>query len=223
MLMDKKIIAIIPALNEYAKLGEVVKQVLQHVDEIVVVDDGSKKPLKDLLPSLSNLFMLRHRINLGKGAALKTGVEFAKIRQADFVVFIDADGQHNPEEIPSFIAPLADNEADIVFGVRKFHKKMPFVARCGNYFLTKTLQLFFNISISDTQSGFRSFRIDVYPKIVWNSPRYAVETEMIVNVGKNNTRFIEVPIQTIYHDNYRGTTVVDGIRIFLNMIIWKFL
>ncbi len=223
LLMNQKIVAIIPALNEYAKLSEVVEQVSKYVEEIIVVDDGSKRPLKDFLPSLPNLFTLRHKINLGKGAALKTGVEFAKIRKADFVVFIDADGQHNPAEIPALLTPLSNGKADIVFGVRKFHEKMPLVARLGNIFLTQISQLLFRIKVSDTQSGFRAININIYPKIVWRSPRYAVETEMIVNTGKARARFTEVPIQTIYHDKYRGTTILDGIRIFFNMIYWRFL
>ena len=223
LLMNQKIVAVIPAFNEYTKLSGVIEQTLKYVEEIIVIDDGSKRPLKDFLPSLPNLFTLRHKINLGKGAALKTGVEFAKMRKADFVVFIDADGQHNPSEIPSLIAPLADDNVDIVFGVRKFHEKMPLVARLGNIFLTQISQLLFRIKVSDTQSGFRAININIYPKIVWRSPRYAVETEMIVNAGKVKARFAEVPIQTIYHDKYRGTTVLDGIRIFFNMIYWKFL
>src|SRR3972149_10118879 len=148
--MNQKIVAVIPAFNEYTKLSGVIEQTLKYVEEIIVIDDGSKRSLKDFLPSLPNLFTLRHKINLGKGAALKTGVEFAKMRKADFVVFIDADGQHNPSEIPSLIAPLADDNADIVFGVRKFHEKMPLVARLGKIFFFQISPHFF--SIKQTQN-----------------------------------------------------------------------
>jgi len=100
---------------------------------------------------------------------------------------------------------------------------MPFVARFGNIFLTKSINLMFGIQVSDTQSGFRALRTAVYPKLAWRSPRYAVETEMVVNTGKNNLRYAEVPISTIYLNGYKGTTVLDGLRIFINMLSWKFL
>lgn len=218
-----KIAAVIPAFNEYASVTAVVDQTLPYVEAVVVVDDGSGRPLRRVLPNDPRITVLRHRINLGKGAALKTGVEYVRRLGFDAVIFLDGDGQHIPEEIPALLEPLTRNAADIVFGVRPFHTSMPLVARIGNVFLTGFLNLLFHIRVSDTQSGFRAFRLRVYPKIEWQSPRYAVETEMIVNAGKHHIRFAERPIRTVYLDKYRGTTVFDGIRIFVNMILWKFL
>lgn len=218
-----KTIAVIPSFNEYHQIQKVVAATLSYVDAVVVVDDGSKQPLQDHVAMNTRLTVLRHEINLGKGAAMKTGVLFALNRHFEVVVFLDADGQHRPEEIPRLLAPIQANRADIVFGVRHFHHRMPLVAKMGNIFLSVMLGLLFRVRVSDTQSGFRAFRLAAYPQLTWESPRYAVETEMIVNVGKHHLRFAEVPIETIYLDKYKGTTVIDGIRIFLNMITWRIL
>lgn len=216
-------VAIIPALNEYQRLTTVVTDALKYVDEVVVIDDGSKKPLTDFLPSQERVKVLRHIINLGKGAALKTGVTWALKNGFQAAVFIDADGQHDPREIPSLLAPIKDRTSDVVFGVRKFHRQMPFVARLGNIFLTRTLQLLYRIKVDDTQSGFRALYLPIYQELAWRSPRYAVETEMIVNAGKHHVRYSQVPITTIYLDKYKGTTAIDGVRILINMITWRFI
>lgn len=218
---QKKIVAVIPSFNESAKLVEVIHRTQPFVREIIIIDDGSDEPLKSQLPPISNLFVLQHKINLGKGAALTTGVEFAIQRKAEIAVFLDADGQHAPEEIPQLVAPILQGRTDFVLGVRRFHQKMPLIARLGNMFLSQALSILFGIRISDTQSGYRVFRLSLYQKLAWQSPRYAVETEMIVNAVKHGVRLAQVPIQTIYYDKYKGTTVIDGIRIFFNLLLWK--
>ncbi len=218
-----KTAAIIPALNEYQHLSAVVEQAARYVDNVIVVDDGSRQPLENFLPNHQYLHVLRHRINLGKGAALKTGVQYAAVLGVAIVVFLDADGQHDASEIPKILAPLLEGRSDVVFGVRKFHGTMPLTAKIGNVFLTLSLQVLYGVTVSDTQSGYRAFRMAVYPSLQWESARYSVETEMIVNAGKAHLSFTEVPITTIYLDKYRGTTFIDGIRIFLNMLLWRFL
>lgn len=216
-----KTAAIIPAFNEVEHIAAVVTAAGQYVDEVIVVDDGSAKPLKQYLPDDKKIIYLRHRINLGKGAAMNTGAQYAARHGIEAIVFMDADGQHEPREITNLLRPLAENKADIVFGFRTFKKDMPLIAKLGNIFLTKMLSWLFRITISDTQSGFRALKVSAYSKLKWNSPRYAAETEMIVNTGKYHIRWAEVPIKTIYLNKYRGMTVLDGMRIFINMISWR--
>lgn len=218
-----KTAAIIPAFNEFQRLRTVIEEARQYVDEIIVVDDGSRTPLAPQLPVSPTITVLRHLINLGKGAAMTTGIQCAQQRGIQAIVFLDADGQHAPAEIPHLLAPIIAGQAEIAFGVRKFHQAMPFVARFGNLFLSRVLAILFGINVADTQSGFRALLVTAYPKLAWRSPRYAVETEMIVNAGKNHVRFVEVPIKTIYLDKYKGTTVLDGLRIFFQMISWRLL
>ncbi|MBI5466933.1 MAG: glycosyltransferase family 2 protein [Candidatus Kerfeldbacteria bacterium] len=217
------VVAIIPAFNEYTRLRQTVEQARPLVDAVVVIDDGSREPLAAHLPTLEGLTVLRHSVNLGKGAALTTGLQWATQAGFTIAVLLDADGQHNPAEIPDLIAPLQQQRADITFGVRSFHSGMPLVARVGNIVLTKMVSLLFHVHVTDTQSGYRALRLAIYERIAWTSSRYSVETEMIVNVGKQKIAHVEVPISTIYHDKYKGTTVIDGVRIFMNMIAWRFL
>lgn len=218
-----KIIAVVPAFNEFHRLQDVIRDACLYVDHVVVIDDGSGKPLSEHIQKDHRVTVLSHIINLGKGAALKTGVMWAIQNQFDVAVFIDADGQHDPHEIPKLLGPIKAHQTDIVFGVRKFHGRMPLVARFGNVVLTKAMHILYRIKVDDTQSGYRAMRLAVFEKILWHSPRYAVETEMIVNTGKHHIPFSQVPVSTIYHDKYKGTTVLDGIRIMINLVAWKIL
>jgi glycosyltransferase involved in cell wall biosynthesis len=216
-----KTAVIIPALNEVEHIAAVVTAAGQYVNEVIVVDDGSVKPLKQHLPLDKKIVCLRHRINLGKGAAMTTGAQYAAQHGIEAIVFMDADGQHEPKEIVNLLKPLVEDRADIVYGFRTFKQDMPLIAKLGNIFLTKMMSWLFRIKISDTQSGFRALTIAAYSKLKWRSPRYAAETEMIVNTGKYHVRWAEVPIKTIYLNKYRGMTVLDGMRIFINMISWR--
>jgi glycosyltransferase involved in cell wall biosynthesis len=217
-----KTVAVIPAFNEGPRIKSVLLKTGKYVDNVVVVDDGSTDNTFEVSNGIAgNIITLRHKINLGKGAAMKTGCEAALKIGADIIIFMDADGQHKPEDIPRFIESIENEKNDIVFGSRKIGKDMPLVMMLGNKFLSIVTSFLFKIYIADTQSGFRAVRADVYPKIKWNSTRYSVETEMVVKVGKKKLKFKEIEIETIYSDNYKGTTFIDGIRIFLNLLIWR--
>ncbi|RMF56014.1 glycosyltransferase family 2 protein, partial [Candidatus Woesearchaeota archaeon] len=213
-----KTIAIIPAYNEEKNIGNVISETKKYVDEVIVVDDNSSDKTTEIARSKADVVM-RHIVNMGKGVALKTGFEEAIRRKADFLVAIDADGQHKPKDIPRLLKEI--NEVDIVIGSRLLNEKMPFVQKAGNIFIQKMFELLFKKKIRDTQSGFRVIRSKVYKKIKWEAQQYAVETEMLVNACRNNLRIKEVPIETIYLDNYKGTTVFDGIKIFVRMIFLK--
>ncbi len=219
-----KTFVVIPAFNEGARLPGVVDDVRRFVQDIIVVDDGSNDDNAEAIASLSDrAIVLRHKINLGKGAALRTGVEAAIAREAEAIVLIDGDGQHCAEDIPKLLEKLKRENVDIVFGSRTIGKDMPLVMMFGNKFLSLCSSIFFGLYVSDTQSGFRAFRAGAYPALRWDSVRYAVETEMIANAAKHKLRTGEVQVQTIYHDDYKGTTVIDGLRIFIGMVKWKFL
>lgn len=214
---------VIPVFNENDSVHHIIAEARKYVDLVIVVDDGSsEKKQLHLDASEAGIVLLRHKINLGKGAALKTGCEAAIRLKADTIVVMDSDGQHKPEDLKRFINQFSNKEVEIVFGSRKIGKDMPLAMMLGNKFLSLAVSFLFGIYISDTQCGYRAFRASVYPKIKWTSPRYAVETEMITNIAKNKIKYSEIEIATIYADNYKGTTFLDGIKIFINMLIWKF-
>lgn len=158
-------------------------------------------------------------MNLGKGAALRTGCDYAIRNGAKNIIVMDADGQHEPEDIPRFLDALKGK--DIVFGSREKSKNMPFVFRFGNWAINNTSSLLYGMKISDTQSGYRAFRAKVYSVLRWESNDYSMESEMIVNAGKKKLRYEEIFIKTLYSDKYKGTTIVDGVKIVFQMLLWK--
>lgn len=215
----KNLWAVIPARNESENIGDIVKKSKKYISNVVVVDDGSTDSTFDISKN-SGAVVLHHVINLGKGAALKTGCDYAVENGAEYIVVLDADAQHNPDEIPKFIEKL--REHDIVFGYRKLNKSMPVILRFGNGFISYFINFLYNVDLHDTQSGYRAFSSDTYKKIRWNASDYSMESEMIANVGKNRLRYVQVQIETIYSDKYKGTTIIDGIKIVMNMLWGKF-
>lgn len=217
--MNKKDVwIIIPAYNEEKNVGQVIKECKQYSDNIVLADDGSKDSTYKI-GKKQNVHTVRHIINMGKGAALKTGCDYAYIKGAKYFIVIDADGQHKPKDIPLFLSALKDN--DIVFGSRKRNKNMPGVLKFGNWGINKIVEFLYGVKLSDTQSGFRAFTREAYTKIRWSCKHYGMESEMIVNVGKNKLMYKEVFIDTVYLDHYKGTTVIDGLKIGLNLFLWR--
>ena len=209
---------VIPAYNEDKSIGNIVKEASKYTGRVVVVDDGSKDNTFNIAKK-NNVIVLRHVVNLGKGAALKTGCDFAFKNKAEIVIVIDADAQHDPKEIPKFINGMKNNS--IVFGFRRSNKKMPLILKFGNWFINKTTKLLYGVAVKDSQCGYRAFTSKAYKKIRWNASDYSIESEMIAKAGKYNLKYKEVPIQTIYPNKYKGTTILDGIKIVVNMVLWK--
>ena len=210
---------VIPAYNEVKNISTVLTEVQKYAKNIVVVDDGSTDGTSKVVGKY-NVYLLRHIVNLGKGASMKTGCEFAISNGAKKIVFIDSDGQHDPKELPVFLKAL--DEFDACLGFRLREGQMPIIYRFGNQFLDWFSRLILGKKIVDTQCGFRSIRSSAYKKIKWNSSDYTVETEMLLNIVKNKLRYTQVKIKTIYKENYKGTGIFDGFKIVFNMIRFKF-
>src|SRR3989344_633191 len=209
---------VIPAFNEASRIGPVVEKVCDRWRDVVVVDDGSTDNTSQVVRGFP-VTLLGHVVNLGKGAALKTGCDYALSKDFERIVVMDADGQHDPQIIPKFVKAL-DN-ADIVFGFRNFDHRMPVTFRLGNLLIDGVLRILYGLPLRDTQSGFRAFRASVYPRIRWNSSDYSMESEMIARVARHRLRFVEIPIETKYADRYKGTTVFTGVKIVANIIKWR--
>ncbi|MFH1317259.1 MAG: glycosyltransferase family 2 protein [Candidatus Woesearchaeota archaeon] len=213
-----KVYAVIAAYNEEKYIGSVIKNIKKHLDNVIVVDDGSRDETNNIAKE-NKAIVLRHPINIGKGAAIKTGCDFVLNKGGEIMILIDADGQHDPKEIPNFLESLKNN--DIVFGFRKFNKDMPLMMKIGNNIINTATRFLYNIDLFDSQSGYRAYNADAYRKIRWDANDYSMESEMIANLGKTRLRYTQIPIQTIYSDIYKGTTAIDGIKIVINMILWK--
>lgn len=221
-LLRNSFFVIIPAYNEGKNIGQIIEGVKRYTDNIIIVDDGSQdQTYHKAKESIGDGVILKHKINLGKGAALKTGCEAAIKLGAKTIIAMDGDGQHNPDDIPKLIAKLEDENLDIVFGSRKLDRKVPLLRALGNKLLTKIVVLLFHISIHDILSGFKIFTSDAYRKIRWQSSDYSVEAEMVINAGKNKLRYGEIAIKTIYRDNYKGMNILSGIKILFNILKWN--
>ncbi|MEI6478412.1 MAG: glycosyltransferase family 2 protein [bacterium] len=221
-----KIAVVIPAYNEARHIELVLHRlpatIKGHAVIPIVVDDGSRDKTSQVAAAVKGVQVIRHRTNLGKGAAVKTGCDAAYQLGADIFVLMDSDGQHRPEDIEKLVTPILDEGKNrLVIGTRSFSKKMPLAMRVGNQAFTRIMKFIFQISVRDTQSGFRAFSRDLYPSIRWAASNYAMETEMLVLGARSHVEFAEVGIDTIYLNNHKGTTPLDGLRILKTILKLK--
>jgi glycosyltransferase involved in cell wall biosynthesis len=194
--MSNGVIALIPAFNEAARVGDVVRCVRPYVTEVIVIDDGST----DTTPAVAReagATVIRHDRNQGKGASIIRGlVHFAK-SSAQFAVLLDADGQHDPDEIPKFLE--AGRQAGIVCGTRMQNtKQMPAVRKWTNQFTSWLTGKLARQRIPDSQCGYRLIARQVLPDLKLSTARFETETEMLIQAGRAGHRIVSVPIRTIY-------------------------
>lgn len=220
-----KIVVIVPEYNENERAVKTIRNILKNFKgQILVVDDGSSDNSFQLISKKfrnnPRVKIVHHLINLGKGSAMKTGVEMAWKMGGAAVIFIDADGQHNPKYIKKFEEKLVD--FPIVFGYRILSRKVPFVRRLGNIVAAELVEVLFNIKKRDLLSGYLAFKKEVYQQIEWNSQRYGIETEMATKIGKNKIPFSEIKIDTIYIDKYKGVNIIDAIKVLMQIPFWYF-
>ena len=215
---------VIPARNESGRIGavltdiEVVSGIGSHI--VLVVDDGSSDETARIARG-AGATVVRHAINLGKGGALRTGCEMALRAGCEVIAVMDADGQHDPADLPRLVAPLVAGDADIVCAYRHFGAGMPAAMRLGNRGLSRVFEMLFGLHVTDTQCGLRGFTADAYGQLRWLACDYSVETEMLVRAARAHLRLREIDIATVYHDRYKGTTPIDGLKIFANMLMWR--
>ncbi len=218
------IYCIIPSYNEEKNIKQTLYDVLPYVDKIIVIDDcstdNSKKEIKEI--KSEKIKLLEHPINLGQGAALQTGNEYALKNKADIIVHFDADGQFLADEINKLIEPLLKDNCDIVFGSRFLNIKsdlpifkekviMP-LARIFNY-------LFYKIKTSDPQSGFRAMNRKAVEKIIIENNRMAHCTEILAKAHKYKLKIKEVPIKVLYAEF--GQKFSGGLKIIKDLLLKK--
>ena len=212
------IVVIIPAYNEERFIGSVVIQSKSYADTVVVVDDGSSDKTA-VVAAAAGALVIQHETNKGKGEALNTGFSYARSLGADVVVTIDADGQHDVEEIHAVIDPILSEQADIVIGSRYLvnRSNVPQHRIWGHWafnFLTNQVS---GTAVTDSQSGFRAFSPRSLAKISFSSAGFSVESEMQFIANEHKLRLAEVPITIYYHDAPKrsvwkhGLLVLNGI------------
>ena len=214
-----KIFIVIPAYNEAKYLGRFLDKLTPLEKNILVVDDGSSDRTCQLVRE-RGLTCLSHATNLGKGAALKTGCEYAFGKlHADAVIIMDGDDQHAVGDLPLFVRELKRG-TDIVLGVRTMDAKMPLGRVLGNKAMSIIVNLLFGHYIADIPSGFKAMTKKAYQRLRWYSSGYEVETEIAVRIAKSKLPYVEVPISTVYHDKEYGFNLLDAGRILIKIPFW---
>ncbi|MBI5459344.1 glycosyltransferase family 2 protein [Methanobacterium sp.] len=215
-----KVTAIIPAYNEEKTIGSVVLGTRQQVLRVIVVDDGSQDRTAELA-KLAGAQVLVHPKNLGKGAALKTGFKAAK--DADIIVILDSDGQHEPHEIPRLLEPILNGEADLVNGSRYLNgngKNTPSYRRVGQNVLDTATNISGKMNVTDSQSGFRAFAGHTIPIFRFHSTDYTIESEMLIEAAKAGLRIKEVEISTTYGEetHHKKNPFSHGVSVLVRIL-----
>jgi len=207
--------ALVPALDAGLTVGQVVRGASKYVDAVVVVDDGSADDTAEKARE-AGAHIIRHDANRGKGAALKTGFDYALAQGYDAVITLDADTQHDPDDIPKLIE--AAGGAGIVVGSRLREKdKIPPARYYANMVGVKCISWRAKNALLDSQSGFRLYKAEVISGIKFSGGRFETETELLIRAGRRGFRIASVPVKTIYSEEIiRGShfrTVSDTYRI----------
>jgi glycosyltransferase involved in cell wall biosynthesis len=198
---DNRIAAVIPAYNEGRVIERVVGAACQFMP-VIVIDDGSDDQTGERARS-AGATVIRHTVNQGKGAALRTGFAWAIERDLDAVVTIDADAQHNPAEIPKFLAVYRASGADLIIGQRDF-SKMPFPRRYSNPFGSWLLSKVLAEPIPDNQCGYRLYGRRLLEILDHQTVGFEFEVEVIGAALKHDLSIAWVKIETIYHGDTRS-------------------
>jgi len=205
---------VMPAFNEAETIGEILQVVLQQpsVAEVIVVDDCSRDEtfarLTELAKSEPRIKVHRHAVNLGKGAALRTGIQNAS---APIVIIQDADLEYDPQEYPKIIGPILRDKADAVFGSRfigsEEHRVLYFWHSVGNRFLTLLSNMFTNLNLTDMETCYKAFRRELIQSIALEENRFGFEPEVTAKLARSDARIYEVAI------SYHGRTYAQGKKI----------
>jgi glycosyltransferase involved in cell wall biosynthesis len=202
-----------------------VEEVLEKGYSVVIVDDCSRDGSKKQLTGLP-VYYLRHRVNMGQGAALQTGIDFAKEKGAIYFVTFDADGQHESNDIPGMIEFLKKENADIVFGSRFLPGAKTNVSRYRSFALNLGRYINFFVSgilLSDSFNGFRLLSKSAAEKIKLTENRMAHPTEFLILTATAKLKYAEYPVAIHYSDysKAKGLKNKDGIKILFEMLLYK--
>ena len=203
---DMSTLVCIPAFNEEHFIGKVVKNCLKYADQVVVCDDGSVDNTYEIADA-AGANVIRHEKNCGKGEAFQSLFQFARHSDVDVIVTIDGDGQFLPEEIPKLVKKIESNEADVVIGYRfDGAAEMPNYRKFGNKMLDKMTNMATQLSVRDTQSGFRAYSKNIIKLIDFKKKGFGVDTEILINAAKNGARISEEKVSVIYHTGSQTST-----------------
>jgi glycosyltransferase involved in cell wall biosynthesis len=206
--------AVIPAYLEEKHIADVVRRTRQQLDHVVVIDDGSTDATAESARN-AGAEVIFHPQNRGKGESIKTGLRHWLDRNFTYVVILDGDGQHRPEEVERFLA-AASTGAELLVGTRMTDvREMPLLRRAVNRYMSNKISRLCGQPIPDTQCGFRMVHRNLIPDLLGGADRFEYETEMLILASRKGCRIESVPITTVYSDEVSSIHPVrDTIRFF---------
>jgi glycosyltransferase involved in cell wall biosynthesis len=229
---SKRIFVVIAAYNEHKKIAGVIDDLHAHgYDSIVVVDDFSTDNTANVAER-KHAIVLRHPINRGQGAALKTGMEYALVHGADVIVTFDADGQHHASDIASLLEPVLSGTVDVALGSRflldSTQKNIPLIRRLflkGGVFF---LYLLYGIHVTDSQNGLRAMSRKAVQRMELLQDRMPHAGEILDEIHRKKIKFVEVPVFITYSDyslskGENRNSLIASMKIAFRLIWEKFL
>jgi glycosyltransferase involved in cell wall biosynthesis len=213
---------VVPAFNEASVIAGVVRALIDRRYKVIVVDDGSSDQTS---PNswAAGAMVIRHALNVGQGAALRTGMEVAQSRGAQYICTYDADGQHNPDDLQALLQALIAAGADVALGSRFLGRVngMPFLRRLllkGGILFTR---LHAGIALTDTHNGLRVFTRQAAALLRIEQPRMAHASEILVQIANLKLRFVEVPVTVSYsqYSLHKGQSAFGSLRVLVDLFI----
>ena len=227
--MNKKVLIITPAYNEEKVLSGVIRNIKTELQslkdmnaDVMVVNDGSSDNTKTVAEKSTTT--ISHLVNMGSGAATRTGLEYAKRNNYDYAVTIDADGQHLATDLTKVINKLVSENYDLVIGSRLLDAEgMPYHRVLGNKLLNLATGIIFGVRVTDSQSGLKGFSRKAIEKIDIRSNGFEFCSEIVWRAKQANLKIIEVPIKAVYTDYSlaKGQSNINALRIIKNLIMQK--
>lgn len=201
MNYSNKILVCIPAYNEARNIGDIIRKTKKYANEVLVYDDGSQDNTNEVAKA-AGAIVIRSGKNKGYGTAIKTLFEAAREKNADIIVTIDSDGQHDPDQIPEIIEPILRDSCDIVIGSRFLKEKdrdmVPKYRSLGIRTITRLTQVASYHDITDAQSGYRAYNKNALSQINLFEEGMSVSTEILLRAKEKNLTIKEVPVSVSY-------------------------
>lgn len=224
-----KLSVVIPVYNEKSTIKEILRRV-QAVNlekEIIIVDDCSTDSTNEFLHSLKdqNVKIIYHKKNMGKGAALRTGI---KETTGEIVIFQDADLEYDPKEYESLIKPIQEGIADVVYGSRMLGGRMQrvymFWHKIGNNFLTFCVNFLYNTTLTDMETGYKAFRADIIKSLNLKESGFSIEPEITAKIFKKKLKVYEISISYFGRDYSEGKKItwLDGFSALWAILKYRF-
>ena len=216
-------VAVIPAYHDEKHIGDIVRRTGQQLDHVLVIDDGSNDETAQRARE-AGAEVIVHSQNRGKGEAIKTGLRHCLAREVTWLILLDSDGQHLPEEIERFLSAAASATQPMLFVGNRMDNAsaMPFIRRVVNRYMSRRISHLCGQRIPDTQCGFRMLHQQLIPELLGGGDRFDYDTEVLIIASRKRYRIEPVPITTVYSDQVSNIHPVrDAFRFFKLMRRYK--